>query len=59
MQTGQDNYEVKLTEPIPVLILYATAVVDDDDQVHFFDDIYGHDATLRRTLAKGFPYPGE
>ena len=59
MQTGQDNYEVKLTEPIPVLILYGTAVVDDDDQVHFFDDIYGHDATLRRTLAKGYPYPGE
>ena len=59
MQTGQDNYEVKLTEPIPVLILYATAVVDDDGQVHFFDDIYGHDAKLRQTLAKGYPYPGE
>jgi len=59
MQTGQDNYEVKLTEPIPVLILYATAVVDDDDQVHFFDDIYGHDAKLRQTLAKGYPFPGE
>jgi len=57
MQTGQDNYEVKLSEPIPVLILYATAVVDDDDQVHFFDDIYGHDAKLRQTLAKGPPYP--
>jgi len=57
MQTGQDNYEVKLSEPIPVLILYATAVVDDDDQVHFFDDIYGHDAKLKQTLAKGYPYP--
>jgi len=57
MQTGQDNYEVKLSQPIPVLILYATAVVDDDDQVHFFDDIYGHDARLRQTLAKGHPYP--
>ena len=57
MQNGHDNYEVKLSQPIPVLILYATAVVDDDDQVHFFDDIYGHDATLRQTLAKGYPYP--
>jgi len=57
METGQDNYQVKLSKPIPVLILYGTAVVDDNDQVHFFDDIYGHDATLRRTLAKGYPYP--
>jgi murein L,D-transpeptidase YcbB/YkuD len=59
METGKDNYQVRLSEPIPVLILYGTAVVDDNDQVHFFDDIYGQDATLRRTLAKGYPYPGE
>jgi murein L,D-transpeptidase YcbB/YkuD len=57
MQTGQDNYRVNLSKPLPVLILYGTAVVDDDDQVHFFDDIYGHDAALRQTLAKGRPFP--
>jgi len=59
MQSGKDNYQVNLSKPIPVLILYGTAVVDDNDEVHFFDDIYGHDATLRRTLAKGYPYPTE
>ena len=57
MQNGQDNYQVNLSKPIPVLILYGTAVVDNKDEVHFFDDIYGHDAALKETLAKGRPYP--
>jgi len=25
--------------------------------VHFYDDIYGHDADLAKALAKGYPYP--
>jgi murein L,D-transpeptidase YcbB/YkuD len=58
MQTGRNNYQVDLSNPIPVLILYGTAIVDDQDEVHFFEDIYGHDATLKRALAKGRPYPG-
>ncbi len=33
---GDDTIEVKLKEPIPVLIFYSTAVVMDDGQVHFF-----------------------
>jgi L,D-transpeptidase YcbB len=57
MQSGKDNYQVNLARPIPVLILYGTAVVDTDDEVHFFDDIYGHDAALKQALAKGRPYP--
>jgi L,D-transpeptidase YcbB len=57
MQTGKDNYQVNLSRPIPVLILYGTAIVDSNEEVHFFDDIYGHDASLRRALAKGYPYP--
>ncbi len=57
MQSGKDNYQVDLVKPIPVLILYGTAVVDNKDEVHFFDDIYGHDAALRKTHAKGRPYP--
>lgn len=58
MKTGKDNVQVNLTQPIPVLILYGTAVVEDDGTVMFFDDIYGHDATLEKALAKGYPYPG-
>jgi hypothetical protein len=26
--------------------------------VHFYDDIYGHDAALEKALNKGYPYPG-
>lgn len=58
MQTGKDNVQVGLTRPVPVLILYGTAVVDDQGLVHFFNDIYGHDASLAKVLAKGYPYPG-
>jgi len=58
MQGGKDNFQVNLTKPIPVLILYGTAVVDEEGTVHFFDDLYGHDAALEKVLAKGYPYPG-
>jgi murein L,D-transpeptidase YcbB/YkuD len=58
MQTGKDNVQVNLTKPVPVLILYGTAVVDEQNQVHFFDDIYGYDGSLEKLLALGYPYPG-
>jgi L,D-transpeptidase YcbB len=52
------NRQVNLVHPIPVLILYGTVIVDEDGIVHFYDDIYGHDAALEKALAKGYPYPG-
>ncbi len=58
MQTGPNNQQVNLKVPIPVLILYITAVVEEDGSVHFFNDIYGHDKSLETLLAKGPPYPG-
>jgi murein L,D-transpeptidase YcbB/YkuD len=58
MQSGPDNQQVNLTTPVPVLILYVTAVVEEDGSVHFFDDIYGYDKTLEAVLANGQPYPG-
>jgi|HubBroStandDraft_5_1064220.scaffolds.fasta_scaffold01445_11 murein L,D-transpeptidase YcbB/YkuD len=58
MNGSQDNLQVNLTQPIPVLIVYATVVVNEDGSVHFFDDIYGHDKALAEVLAKGYPYPG-
>jgi len=58
MTSGRDNVQVNLTNPVPVLILYGTAVIDPDGQVHFFDDIYGYDDELKKALAKGYPYPG-
>jgi murein L,D-transpeptidase YcbB/YkuD len=57
MTGGKDNFQVNLTKPIPVLILYGTAVADADGKVLFFDDIYGYDDELKQALAKGYPYP--
>lgn len=37
---------VKLKEVLPVYLVYFTAWADDNGQVHFRDDIYGHDKTL-------------
>jgi len=54
--SGEETMRVTLDKPIPVLIVYGTAVVMEDGEVRFFDDIYGHDAALERALAKGYPY---
>jgi murein L,D-transpeptidase YcbB/YkuD len=54
---GSATQQVNLAHPIPVLIVYLTAVVLEDGLVHFFDDIYGHDVALQKALAKGYPYP--
>jgi murein L,D-transpeptidase YcbB/YkuD len=57
MQEGSDNVTVTLTRPVPVFIVYATALAYENGEVHFYDDIYGHDAKLVKALAKGYPYP--
>ena len=38
--------QVNLTNQIPVLIVYGTAVAPEDGKIYFFDDIYGHDKRL-------------
>jgi murein L,D-transpeptidase YcbB/YkuD len=55
---GDKTEQVNLKHPIPVWIVYGTAFVTEDGQVHFYDDIYGHDAALEKVLEKGYPYPG-
>jgi L,D-transpeptidase YcbB len=51
------SQQVNLTKPIPVFIVYGTAIVPESLQVEFFDDIYGQDAALEKVLVKGYPYP--
>lgn len=46
---GTRTIRVPLDRPIDVYILYATAVVREG-VIHFFDDLYGHDRSLARTL---------
>jgi len=55
---GSATQQINLARPIPVLIVYGTVIVTEDGTVHFYDDIYGHDATLEKVLDKGYPYPG-
>jgi len=55
MESGRDNVTVRLAQPIPVFIVYGTALAHPDGEVHFYDDIYGHDPKLTAALAKANP----
>jgi murein L,D-transpeptidase YcbB/YkuD len=57
MQSGADNTNVTLARKVPVFIVYGTAIAYENNEVHFYDDIYGYDAKLADVLARGYPYP--
>ena len=54
---GEQTIRVALSKPIPVLIVYGTAVVMEDGDVRFFEDIYGQDAALEQALTAGESRP--
>jgi murein L,D-transpeptidase YcbB/YkuD len=54
---GEDNMRVNLSRPVPVCIVYATAIARETGEVYFYPDIYGLDQELDRLLAQGYPYP--
>jgi murein L,D-transpeptidase YcbB/YkuD len=54
---SNESLRVNLPKPIAVLVLYGTAIVEENGDVHFLQDIYGQDAKLVRALAGGYPYP--
>jgi murein L,D-transpeptidase YcbB/YkuD len=56
MNGDKNNLQVNLTTRIPVLIVYGTATVNEENQIRFFDDIYGYDAELDKALVAGYPY---
>jgi len=56
MNGEKNNLQVNLLSRIPVLIVYGTAAVNEENQIRFFDDIYGYDAELEKALAAGYPY---
>ena len=45
-KTKKTNY-VNLKQQIPVNIVYFTAYVDEGGSLHFFDDVYGFDASQK------------
>jgi murein L,D-transpeptidase YcbB/YkuD len=49
MYSGNEKW-VTLKEPVPVVITYFTAWVDEDGVLHYRDDIYGHDKVLADKL---------
>lgn len=49
MNSGKEKY-VRVKEPVPVLIYYYTAWADDNNQLQFRDDIYGHDEKLAKKM---------
>jgi L,D-transpeptidase YcbB len=46
--------DVVLANPVPVMLLYWTATVENDGKVHFYDDIYDRDAAVAQALAAPF-----
>lgn len=52
MNSGHEQY-VKLKNPVPVIITYYTAWVDDNGQLNFRDDIYSHDEDLGSKMFVG------
>jgi murein L,D-transpeptidase YcbB/YkuD len=48
--------QVNLERPIPVLVVYATAVAEENGRLHLYPDVYGHDRELADQLAAGYPY---
>src|SRR5258705_1512826 len=49
MNSGNEKY-VKVKDPIPVVITYYTAWVDDNGRLNFREDIYGHDERLTEKM---------
>ena len=45
---------VLLSKPMPVLLLYWTAMVDPDGLVYFYDDVYERDARIAEALSQPF-----
>jgi L,D-transpeptidase YcbB len=55
MNGKENNLQVNLVTRIPVLIVYGTATVNEENKIRFFDDIYGYDAALEKALAAEHP----
>jgi murein L,D-transpeptidase YcbB/YkuD len=47
---GTETFSVKLKHAIPVATVYVTAVVLENGEVRFFEDLYGQDAILEKEL---------
>lgn len=51
---SRETRTVRLTKPMPVLLLYWTAEVDPEGTVYFYEDIYDRDAAVSAALDAPF-----
>jgi len=51
---AEKQQQVNLPSPIPVLIVYGTAVTKEDGKTYFFDDIYGNDKKLEKLFRQAY-----
>jgi L,D-transpeptidase YcbB len=49
---GDKTVSVNVRQPIPVFVVYTTAVAEETGAVRFFEDIYKQDAALAKELAQ-------
>jgi len=47
---------LKLTRPVPIIIMYWTVRMDSHDTVHFREDIYGRDRAIVAALKRPFRF---
>ncbi|HUO60149.1 MAG TPA: L,D-transpeptidase family protein [Candidatus Acidoferrales bacterium] len=57
MKNGPDANRVVPPRPMPVMIVYMTAVVQENGDLYFYPDIYGYDAELEAALEKLTVHP--
>src|SRR5208337_4295452 len=51
---AQKQEQVNLPHEIPVLIVYGTAIANEDGRVFFFEDIYGYDKATAKLFAQAY-----
>ena len=55
LESGRET-KVSLQQPLPVLVVYLTALALADGTVRFYDDVYDRDAWVLAALSAGFVY---
>jgi murein L,D-transpeptidase YcbB/YkuD len=48
---GEETIPVRVKQPTQLVIMYSTAAVMKNGEVHFFEDIYGKDGDIATDLA--------
>lgn len=51
-KAGSENTRLELERPVPVLLVYFTAYVDEARALRFAPDVYQHDGRLERALTE-------